>query len=192
MVSDKKSALTYAAAALFHEKGLGATSIADIAKRAGVPVGNVSYYFKTKEEIGLAAAIQRKEEFQGFTQAIDERFPNPLSRLREAAGFFAEAKADYISKGCPIAQMCQTGDVAKDPVAQAYAEIDKAYILWVASQFESLGHSKDAPRFAQHFLSRLLGAALVAKTTQNAELLEQEVDAVQEWLKGLEIRAAAA
>lgn len=191
MALSKKEALTLAAAELFHENGIGATSIADIAKRAGVPVGNVYYYFKTKEELGLGAAELRRGEFQGFTDAIDARFPNPLARLREAAGFFAQAKSEYVDNGCPIAQMCQTGDVANDPVAGAYADIYKAYMRWIAEQFEALGHSTQAQRYAQQFLSRLLGAALVAKTTQNANLLELESEAVQEWLKGLEIRAAA-
>lgn len=191
MVTNKKTALTQAAAELFHEKGIGATSIADIAKRAGVPVGNVYYYYKTKEELGLAAAELRRDEFQGFTDSIDARFPNPLARLREAANFFAEAKGEYVNNGCPIAQMCQTGDVANDPVAGAYANIYKEYMRWISAQFTAIGHASQSQRYAQQFLSRLLGAALVAKTTQNANLLELEVEAVQDWLKGLEVRAAA-
>lgn len=191
MTMNKKTALTHAAAELFHEKGIGATSIADIAKRADVPVGNVYYYFKTKEELGMAAAELRRGEFQGFTDAIDRKFPNPLSRLKEAAGFFAQAKDEYVSKGCPIAQMCQTGDVANDTVAQAYAEIYLAYMRWIAAQFSAIGMHSDAERFAQQFLSRLLGAALVAKTTQNPALLTAESVAVQDWMQGLEVRAAA-
>lgn len=191
MAINKKTALTNAAAELFHENGIGATSIADIAKRAEVPVGNVYYYFKTKEELGLAAAAQRREEFQGFTDAIDRRYPNPLARLKEAASFFAEAKDEYVSKGCPIAQMCQTGDVANDVVAQAYADIYKAYMTWIAEQFRSLGLAAEAEANAQQFLSRLLGAALVAKTTQNADILVDASRDVVEWLQGLQVRAAA-
>ena len=191
MTKDKKTALTHSAAELFHQKGIGATSIADIAKHAGVPVGNVYYYFKTKEELGLAAAALRQDEFRGFTDALDRQFPNPLVRLKRAAGFFAESKEDYIKEGCPIAQMCQTGDVAHDPVAQAYAEIYKAYMEWIATQFRTMGHAVNASRYAQQFLSRLLGAALVAKTTQQAALLEQEVGDICDWLNGLELKAVA-
>src|SRR5258706_1328892 len=42
---------------LSHQHGFGNTRLADIAKAAKVPPGNLYYYFKTKEEIG-----ERSEE----------------------------------------------------------------------------------------------------------------------------------
>ncbi len=191
MTKNKKEALTLSAATLFHEKGIGATSIADIAKHADVPVGNVYYYFKTKEDIGIAAAELRQEEFKGFIEVLDKQFTNPLARLKQAARFFAEAKEEYISKGCPIAQMCQTGDVANDPVAQAYAAIYKEYMAWIAEQFASVVGPHESKRYAQQFLSRLLGAALVAKTAQNANILESEVADLTQWLESQKVKAVA-
>src|SRR3984893_6872237 len=53
---DKRSRLVSAAVDLAYQNGFGATSLADIAREAKVPLGNVYYYFKTKEEIGFAPA----------------------------------------------------------------------------------------------------------------------------------------
>src|SRR6266436_1961921 len=51
---DKRSRLLSAAVELTYQNGFEATSLADIAREAKVPLGNVYYYFKTKDEIGEA------------------------------------------------------------------------------------------------------------------------------------------
>jgi hypothetical protein len=51
---DKRSRLVSAAVGLAYQNGFGATSLADIAREAEVPLGNLYYYFKTKDDIGEA------------------------------------------------------------------------------------------------------------------------------------------
>ena len=51
---DKRSRLIQTAAKLAYRHGFRTTSLADIAQAAEVPLGNVYYYFKTKDEIGEA------------------------------------------------------------------------------------------------------------------------------------------
>ena len=50
----KRERLIRAAAECFREGGLRATTIKIIAERANVPIGNVYYYFKTKEDFATA------------------------------------------------------------------------------------------------------------------------------------------
>jgi AcrR family transcriptional regulator len=49
---------------LAHGRGFRETSLADIAEAARVPVGNVYYYFKTKQELAEAAVERCLEEFR--------------------------------------------------------------------------------------------------------------------------------
>jgi AcrR family transcriptional regulator len=56
---DKRSRLVSAAVGLAYQNGFGATSLADIAREAEVPLGNVYYYFKTKDDIGDAIVPDR-------------------------------------------------------------------------------------------------------------------------------------
>jgi AcrR family transcriptional regulator len=51
---DKRTRLIETAMKLAYRNGFRETSLADIAEAARVPVGNVYYYFKTKEELGEA------------------------------------------------------------------------------------------------------------------------------------------
>ncbi len=52
----KRQRLEDAAAQLFWIKGYAATSIADLAREADVPVGNVYYYFKSKADLAERVA----------------------------------------------------------------------------------------------------------------------------------------
>jgi AcrR family transcriptional regulator len=51
---DSRTRLLQAAEKTTYLYGFGSTSLADIAKAAEVPLGNIYYYFKTKDEIGGA------------------------------------------------------------------------------------------------------------------------------------------
>src|SRR5262244_2659995 len=53
----KRERLIAAARELVYRQGVARTTLADIAQAADVPVGNVYYYFKTKDDI-VAAAIE--------------------------------------------------------------------------------------------------------------------------------------
>src|SRR5262249_53886648 len=50
--TDKRTRLVETAMKLAYRDGFRESSLADIANAAHVPVGNVYYYFKTKEELG--------------------------------------------------------------------------------------------------------------------------------------------
>ncbi len=54
--SEKRSRLVAAARKTVHERGVEQTTLALVAAAADVPVGNVYYYFKTKDEL-LGAVI---------------------------------------------------------------------------------------------------------------------------------------
>src|SRR6266850_429827 len=61
---DKRTRLSETATKLAYGRGFRETSLADIAEAARVPVGNVYYYFKTKEELAEAVVERRLEEFR--------------------------------------------------------------------------------------------------------------------------------
>src|SRR5258706_14038696 len=69
---DSRSRLVSAAVGLAYQNGFGATSLADIAREAEVPLGNVYYYFKTKDEIGEAIVEQRLAQLSAQRQQWSE------------------------------------------------------------------------------------------------------------------------
>ncbi len=87
---DKRTRLIETAMNLAYRNGFRETSLADIAQAAHVPVGNVYYYFKTKEELGEAVVERRLAQFREFREEID-RLSSPKERLFAfAMGWFEE------------------------------------------------------------------------------------------------------
>ena len=98
----KREALAAAAAELFWTKGFDATSIADIAARSGVPVGNVYYYYKTKGDLALAVAEIFVSETQSMTEAISAETGEPRARMRALVERLQRSMRSRVEHGCPI------------------------------------------------------------------------------------------
>src|ERR1700730_7338061 len=86
---DKRSRLVGAAVDLAYQKGFDATSLADIARDAKVPLGNVYYDFKTKDEIGEAIVERRLAQLSAQRQRWSEA-GSPKDRLCRATEIFAQ------------------------------------------------------------------------------------------------------
>jgi TetR/AcrR family transcriptional regulator, transcriptional repressor for nem operon len=70
-----------AAAQTVHRQGIERTTIADIARAADVPVGNVYYYYKTKDELVAAALAEQERQLELITGELN-RIPDPRDRLK--------------------------------------------------------------------------------------------------------------
>jgi TetR/AcrR family transcriptional regulator, transcriptional repressor for nem operon len=101
---DKRERLVTAARRLFHEQGVEKTTLADIAAEAGVPVGNVFYYFKTKDAI-VAAVIGGYGEAQAALSLELDQQQTPAARLKALVRTWADHRDSLASHGCPIGSL---------------------------------------------------------------------------------------
>ena len=182
---NKRDRLIESAALLFHHNGLNATSLADIAKHADIPIGNVYYYFKTKEELALAAVAKRKEQFSAGYALLEEHIDDPRLRLIEAVYYFEKVRDEYTKYGCPVGKIILDADVEKDPVVQMAAQVFAEFVAWGERQFRQLGHSADARRYATSIMSGVQGAAVMAKATRNPEVITNEIQRLVSWIETL-------
>lgn len=67
----KRERLVAAASRVLHEQGVEKTTLADIARVAEVPLGNVYYYFKTKDRLVEAAIDAHALNFRAMTASLD-------------------------------------------------------------------------------------------------------------------------
>src|ERR1700691_561617 len=77
----KRERLVGAARQMLHERGAEKTTLADIAAAAEVPLGNVYYYFKTKDAI-IAAVIETYGHAYELMSARLDQQPTPQTRLK--------------------------------------------------------------------------------------------------------------
>src|SRR6202171_842693 len=102
---DKRSRLVSAAVGLAYQNGVGVTSLADTAREAKVPLGNVYYYFKTKDEIGEAIVELRLAQLSAQRQRWSEA-GSPKDRLCACIQGVFENKDCLEQLGCAVGTFC--------------------------------------------------------------------------------------
>ncbi|HTB33743.1 MAG TPA: TetR/AcrR family transcriptional regulator, partial [bacterium] len=95
----KRERIVRSAKALFHERGYTVTSLADIAQEAKVPLGNVYYYFKTKEDL-VATVVEGRNEYVRARHRALEKAPTPLARLEDFLQRIHDAADSRAAHGC--------------------------------------------------------------------------------------------
>lgn len=183
---NKRERLIDSAAELFHRNGLNNTSLADIAKHADIPIGNVYYYFKAKDDLALAAIDKRKVHFEAVYSALEEAFADPRKRLVEYLEYYNKLCDEYYTYGCPIGRIINDAPIEKDTVSQAAADIFGDFIKWAMQQFKSLGHSEeDARRNAISMMAGIQGAVIMARSCGEADILGAEMKRLSSWLEAM-------
>lgn len=182
---NKRDRLIESAALLFHHNGLNATSLADIAKHADIPIGNVYYYFKTKEELAMAAVGRRKEQFSAAYALLEEHIPDPRQRIIEAIRYFEKVRGEYTRYGCPIGKIISDADSEKDNVVRMAAQVLADFVDWTERQFRSLGHGGDARKYATSVMAGVQGATLMAKAARNPDIISDEIGRLTAWVESL-------
>jgi AcrR family transcriptional regulator len=182
--SDKRSRLVSAAVELACQNGFGATSLADIAREAEVPVGNVFYYFKTKDEIGEAIVEERLAQLSAQRQQWSEA-ASPKDRLCACVQGVFENKDSLAQYGCAVGTFCSELHKAGGPVATRSTEIFAQHLAWIESQFRELEMGKDSHGLAVHLLSGMQGVSILAHTFHDSGLVAMETKRLKSWIQSL-------
>jgi AcrR family transcriptional regulator len=81
VTSKKHDAILDAARAVFSRDGYASSSVDDVATEAGIAKGTVYLYFKSKEELYLAALLRDVKEFGDAARDEMEREPTLLEKI---------------------------------------------------------------------------------------------------------------
>ena len=181
---DKRSRLVSAAVSLAYQKGFGDTSLADIACEAEVPLGNVYYYFKTKDEIGKAIVEFRFDQLATQRQRWNEA-ESPKDRLCACVQGVFENKDFLAQRGCAVGTFCSELHKAGGSVATRSTEIFAQHLAWIESQFRALGKGKDSNGLAVHLLSAMQGVSVLAHSFHDSGLVATETKRLKSWIQSL-------
>jgi TetR/AcrR family transcriptional regulator, transcriptional repressor for nem operon len=180
----KRDRLVTAATQLLHQQGIERTTLADIAEAAEVPVGNVYYYFKTKDDIIAAVVESHAQQIKTTLASIDARHRTPKSRLKALVRELTD-RGDIVTEyGCPVGSLCSELDKRGIESSLPVAELMRLPIDWAEEQFRSIGR-RDAHDLALDLLAAYEGSALLANTMRDPDLLaraarrlEQRIDSL--------------
>jgi AcrR family transcriptional regulator len=181
---DKRAQLVRAAAKLVHEQGLATTTLADIAYEAKVPVGNLYYYFKTKDEIAEAVVADRLSEFRAFQQGLPEA-KSPKERLLAFVETAIDSRTLLAHSGCPVGNLCSELQKKGGTLARKARSLLGEPLDWIEAQFRSLGKRADARGLAVHLVSALQGASLLTNVFRDTKIIAMEAERLKQWIRGL-------
>ena len=181
---DKRTRLIDTAMKLAYAHGFRETSLADIAEAAQVPLGNVYYYFRTKEELGEAVVERRLAEFHAFQEEMG-RLNSPKERLLAFVDRIERRKDQLARGGCQWGGLCSELQMEGGALANKSAALFIAPMRWLEEQFRAGGHGEDARGLAVHLFSAFQGMAAVAHGTGDPELVVMEVKRLKEWIAAL-------
>lgn len=182
--ADNHTRLVKAADRLVYQQGFNRTTLADIAEKAKVPLGNVYYYFKTKDDLGHALIEHRTDYYRSVIGEWD-KLPEPRERILAFIKAVADIRETIAQCGCPIGSLCQELHKEGGPLADKASEMFSVSLGWVEAQFRLLGMGKESSDHALHLVSALQGASLLTNAFNDPTLMLRETARLTEWVNAL-------
>jgi AcrR family transcriptional regulator len=182
---DKRTRIVDTAARLVHEQGFTRTSLADIARESGVPLGNLYYYFKTKDAIG-EALIDEKLAETAAARAKWEEEPDPRERLVAFIQATVDTRESVARIGCPMGSLCAELHKEPSPLAGRATAVFEGFLKWLEAQFREIGKGTvESRELAFHLVSAVQGASLLANTFHDSRQLVRECSRLKDWARAL-------
>ncbi|MEV4125034.1 TetR/AcrR family transcriptional regulator [Nocardia sp. NPDC049707] len=179
----KRERLAAAAARVFHEQGVEKTTIADIARAADVPLGNVYYYFKTKDQLVEAALGAHGQTLQTLVAAL-EQYDEPRERLKALVRGWVDQRDRAAQFGCPTGSLASELGKRGDGLEQASAASMRSLLDWIEQQFTAMGRV-DAGELAVALFAAYQGISLLTNTFRDPELMVAEGRRLERWIDSL-------
>jgi TetR/AcrR family transcriptional repressor of nem operon len=179
----KRERLVEGARRVLYEHGVQASTLADIAEAADVPVGNVYYYFKTKDEL-IEAVIDAHADHIQTVLAEFERHRTPRARLTAMAMSWTEVAEQVARHGCPHGTICQELAKRDDLLGHRAAKLMALAVDWAEEQFRLMG-KRDARDLAVGLVAAIQGAALLTSSFHEPEIMTRQARRLARWIDEL-------
>jgi len=171
-----------AAQELVYRQGVARTTLAHIAEAADVPVGNVYYYFKTKDDIVGAVVQTQARQIESTLADFERRHRSPKARLKALVRFLAEHADATARYGCPHGSL--STELAKHTRGSG-ALLMQIQLDWAEQQFRAIGR-RDAHDLAVDLLVGYQGSAVLTNALGQPELMSRQARRLEKWIDNLE------
>ena len=179
----KRERLVAGASELLHHQGVAATSLAEIAQAADVPLGNVYYYFKSKDELIRAVVAEHIEEVDTMLNALDA-IPAPADRLKALVRRWDHMREIVARYGCPVGTLACELDRRSDGLDVEAAGPIRRILDWSAAQIQHLS-SADPHELAITLFAGVQGGALLANALRDPDIMSGQVQRLERWIDTL-------
>ncbi|MDV8022750.1 TetR/AcrR family transcriptional regulator [Rhodococcus sp. IEGM 1330] len=172
--STARNDMLHSAIALFRQRGVEATSVADVLEHAGAPRGSVYHHFPQGRPQLVEEATRSAGAFMGSMISAGLTTLGPIRTVEAIiSGFRDQLLATDFASGCPVASVAIEGP--QSPAALAAA--GESFTSWedtIAASLWQHGIAQDRARgLATMALSAVEGALLMCKAQRSTRALDR-------------------
>ena len=179
----KREKIVQSAGALFHRQGYTITTLADIAAEAEVQLGNVYYYFKTKEELVATVVAERNQQVLERHRLL-EQASTPLKRLEAFLQRIHDEAQDRAERGCPMGGLAQEAAKLGGRISDEAASTFQLTLGWVEAQHIGMGLKPTVARErAVDLVAAVQGSILLGHSLRDPGLIRQAMKRLQARLR---------
>jgi TetR/AcrR family transcriptional repressor of nem operon len=180
--SSARTRLVASASRRIHASSYAAASVEDLCTDAGVHKGSFYYFFPSKRDLALAAIDDQWTKT--VTTILEPAFTPDIEPLERIARFFhsvANQQRGRVVRGCPFgnlaAELGTQDKVIRARVKQVFDGYE-AYFEAALRDAEMSGNLRgvDVPSAARALLAYLQGVLLLAKTSNDASIIDALAD----------------
>ena len=182
--ADSRARLVQAAEKVTYRYGFATAALKDIAKEARIPLGNVYYYFRTKDAIGEAIVEQRVSRFRKLLEEFDKA-GGPKERLCAFVEIKIKNREGLARGGCPVGTLCSELQKHGGTAARRSRMLFAEALAWMEQQFRAIGEGQESRGLAVHLLSVTQGVSVLAHTFHDPKLIEMEAERLKKWIRAL-------
>jgi TetR/AcrR family transcriptional repressor of nem operon len=170
-------------------QGYTATTVDEICETAGVSKGSFYHFFKTKQDIAVAALHKFFDEgMENLLSGDYVSYEDPIERAFGMIDHTAAIAPENWRRGCLLAcfanEMANTDTVLRTEVARLFKEAEKGIAEVLAPLADVTGRSPED--LARQFTAVIQGAIVLSRAYGNPELIR---DAVEQFRKSLQVPA---
>jgi len=187
---DARTRLLEAARDLVRSQGFAGTSVEELCRSAGVTKGAFFHHFKSKEELGVAAAAYWTETTSAlFAQAPYHDHHDPLDRVLGYVDFRRQIIEGNVEEfTCLVGTMTQevyhSHPAIRDACAQSIFGHAATLEPDIAAAMEQRGIDADwtAASLADHTQAVLQGAFILAKAKDSRAVARESIDHLKRYI----------
>ena len=187
----KRRRLVEAARRMIYHQGVERTTLAAVATEADVAVGNIFYYFKTKDELVDAIIEDYCETGDEKLARLDQR-RTPRTRLRAFVEALDSTRDSISQYGCPLGTL--TSELNKRSALDTSSgreDLLGSKVDWAERQFREMGRP-DARDLAVTLIAAYQGVAVLTHSVRDPDLMHRQSQRLLRWIDALADSAAEA
>lgn len=170
---------------LLYQKGFEYTSFADIADDVKISRGNVTFHFKTRDEILEAVIELRLDRTRRMLEQWENDGESAHDRIKSFINILITNRAKILLHGCPVGTLCTELAKLEHRALPHANQVFGLFRNWLSRQFSLLGRKAEADALAMHVLAWSQGVATLASAFHDEKFIRAEVRQLEGWLQSL-------